>query len=269
MFVLVELGATQKSPSRSSTKIYTPLQVAEPGQCSRSTPDILQQTPAVEDSDGIERISLTNLTEYPSFGPLLLLDSTDGEGNIPTEEIVQSDQETPEMSAANSPLPQTPPNVTEKREPTTNTTTSPRFNEFLRTPRGTTVPTGRRKFAGVDIPLSSDVEEAEPEVDGTKEPAEHAENNDLEADLSTDSLSGLGGETDGEMIQKVTITRREAIALTNVLDKIPRTVVQQDNQATVDNITLTVADKPSNPPAPNVQDDEQFCGVRGEGLNIR
>ena len=81
------------------------------------------------------------------------------------------------------------------------------------------------------------MEEAEPEVDGTKEPAEHAENNDLEADLSTDSLSGLGGETDGEMIQKVTITRREAIALTNVLDKIPRTVVQQDNQATVDNIT--------------------------------
>ena len=109
MFVLVELGATQKSPSRSPTKIYTPLQVAEPGQCSRSTPDILQQTTAVEDSDGIERVSLTNLTEYPSFVPLLVLDSTDGEENIPTEEIVLSDQETPEMSAANSPLPQTPP----------------------------------------------------------------------------------------------------------------------------------------------------------------
>ena len=90
-------------------KIYTPLQVAEPGQCSRSTPDILQQTPAVEDSDGIERVSLTNLAEYPSFVPLLVLDSTDGEENIPTEEIVLSDQETPEMSAANSPLPQTPP----------------------------------------------------------------------------------------------------------------------------------------------------------------
>ena len=101
------------------------------------------------------------------------------------------------------------------------------------------------------------MEEAEPEVDGTKEPAEHAENNDLEADLSTDSFSGLGGETDGEMAQQVTITRREAIALTNVLDKIPRTVMQQDNQATIDNITLTVVDKPSNPPEPNEQDDEQ------------
>ena len=197
------------------------------------------------------------MTEYPSFGPLLLLDSTDGEENIPTEEIVLSDQETPEMSAANSPLPQTPPIVTEEREPTTHTTTSPRFTEFFRTLRGTTVPTGRRKIVGVDIPLSSDVEEAEPEVDGTKEPAEHAENNDLEADLSTDFLSGLGGETDGEMIQKVTITRREAIALTSVLDKIPRRVMQQDNQATVDNITLTVVDKSSNLPAPNLQDDEQ------------
>ena len=257
MFVLVELGATQKSPSRSPTKIYTPLQVAEPGQCSRSTPDILQQTRAVEDSDGIERVSLTNLTEYPSFVPLLVLDSTDEEENIPTEEVVLSDQETPEMSAANSPLPQTPPIVIEKREPTTNTTTSPRFTEFLRNPRGTVAPTGGRKIVGVDVPLSSDVEEAEPKVDGTKESAEHAENNDLEADLSTDSLSGLGGETDGEMVQRVTITRREAIALTNVLDKIPRTVMQQDNQATVDNITLTVVDKPSNPPEPNVQDDEQ------------
>ena len=155
------------------------------------------------------------------------------------------------------PLPQTPPIVTEKGEPTTNTTTSPRFTEFLRTPRGTAVPTGRRKIVGVDIPLSSDVEEAEPEVDGTKEPAEHAENNDLEADLSTDTLSGLGGETDSEIVQQVTITRREAIALTNVLDKIPRTVMQQDNQTTIDNITLTVVDKPSNPPEPNVQDDEQ------------
>ena len=160
------------------------------------------------------------------------------------------------MSVTNSPLPQTPPIVTEKREPTTNTTTSPRFTEFLRNPRGTNVPTGKRKIVGVDIPLSSDVEEAEPEVDGTKEPAEHAENNDLEADLSTDSLSGLGGETDGEMVQQVTITRREAIALTNVLHKITRTVMQQDNQATLDNITLTVVDKPSNPPEPNEPDDE-------------
>ena len=153
MFDLVELGATQKSPSRSLTKIYPPLQVAEPGQCSRSIPDILQQTPAVEDSDGIERISMTRLAEYPSFGPLLPLDSTDGEENIPTEEIVLSDQETAEMSVTNSPLPQTPPIVTEKREPTTNTTTSPRFTEFLRNPRGTTVPTGKRKIVGVDIPL--------------------------------------------------------------------------------------------------------------------
>ena len=162
MFVLVELGATQKSPFRSPTKIYTPLQVAEPAQCSRSTPDILQQTPAVEKSNGI---SLTNLAGYPSFGPLLLLDSADGEENIPTEEKVLSDQETPELNANNSPLPQTPPVVTEKRETTSNTTTSPRFIEFLRTLRGTTVLNGRPKIVGVDIPLSSDVEEAEPEVD--------------------------------------------------------------------------------------------------------
>ena len=181
-------------------------------------PDILQQTPAVENSDGIERISLTNLAEYPSFGPLLLLDSADGEENIPTEELVLSDQETPEMSANNSPWPQTPPVVTEKREVTSNTTTSPRFTEFLRAPRGTTVPNGRPKIVGVDIPLSSDVEEAEPEVDVTKEPAEHAEKHDLEADLSTDPLSGLGGETDGEMVQQVT----NHTTRSNCLDKCTR-----------------------------------------------
>ena len=70
-------------------------------------------------------------------------------------------------------------------------------------------------------------------------------------------MSGFGGETDGEMVQQVTITRREEIALTNVLDKIPRSVMQQDNQDTADNITLTVVDNPSNPTVPNVQDDEQ------------
>ena len=200
---------------------------------------------------------MTNLAEYPSFGPLLLLDSADREENIPTEEIVLSDQETPEMSANNSPLPQTPPVVTGKREMTSNTTTSPRLTEFLRTARGTIAPNRKPRIVGVDVPLSSDVEEAVPEVDGTKEPAEHAENHDLEADLSTDSLSGLGGETDGEMVQQVTITRREAIALTNVLDKIPLTAMQQDNQNTADNITLTVVDKPSTPTAPTAQSDEQ------------
>ena len=129
MFVSVELGSTQKSPSRSPTKIYTPLQVAEPAQCSYSTPDILQQTPAVENTDRIGRISLANLAEFPNFGLSLLPDSAGGERDIPTEEIVLSDQETPEMNTNNSPLPETPPAVVRERETHSNTITSPRFTE--------------------------------------------------------------------------------------------------------------------------------------------
>ena len=81
---------------------------------------------------------------------------------------------------------------------------------------------------GIDVPLTSDIGGAEPEVEGTREPTEHAESHDLETDLFTDSVSGVGGETNGEMVQQVTITRQEAIALTNVLDKVPRTAMQQD-----------------------------------------
>ena len=117
MFVSVELGATQKSPSRSPTKVYTPLQVVEPAQISYSTPDILQKTSAVENNDGIESISLANLAEFPSFGPLFLPNSADTEEDIPTEEVVLSDHETPKMSANNSPLPQTPPLLTGSKKP--------------------------------------------------------------------------------------------------------------------------------------------------------
>ena len=110
---------------------------------------------------------------------------------------------------------------------------------------------------GVDIPLSSDVEGTEPEIRGTREAFEHAESHDLEADLSTDSLSCLGGETDGEMVQQVTITRQEAIALTNVLGKIPRTAMQQDNQDLADDITQTVVDKSAKTVEPDGRDGEQ------------
>ena len=147
------------------------------------------------------------------------------------------------MSANNSPLTQTPPVVNKERETVANTTTSPRFTEFLRNARVSAGPVVKTKIVGVDIPLSSDVEGAEPEVGGTQEPVEHAESHDLEADLSTDSLICLGGETDGEMVQQVTITRQEAIALTNLLEKFPRTAMQQDNLDLEDDITLIVVDK--------------------------
>ena len=147
------------------------------------------------------------------------------------------------MSANDSPLPQTPPVVNKERETAANTTTSSRFTKFLRNFRGPAGPVVKTNIVRVDIPLSSDVEGAEPEVGGTQEPVEHAESHDLEAALSSDSLSCLGGETDGEMVQQVTITRQEAIALTNVLEKIPRTAMRQDNQDLEDDITLTVVDK--------------------------
>ena len=84
LFLSVELGATQKSPSRFPTKVFTPLQVAAPAQCSYSTPVSFQQSPPVEDNDGVERISLANLAEFPSSGPLLVPDSMDEDEDIPT-----------------------------------------------------------------------------------------------------------------------------------------------------------------------------------------
>ena len=109
----------------------------------------------------------------------------------------------------------------------------------------------------VDISLTSDVKGAEPEVGGTGESTEHAESHDLEADLFTDSLSCLGGETDGEMVQQVAITLQEAIALTHVLDNIPRTAMQQDNKNRTDDIILTVVDKSTNPVELDGRDGEQ------------
>ena len=257
MFVPVELGATQKSASLSPTKIYTPLQVVETAQICYSNPDFLQQTSAVDNNDGIENISLANLAEFPSFGPLFLPNSADTEQDIPTEEIVLSDQETPKMSAYNSLLRQTPPVVNKERETATNTTTSPRFAEFLRAPRGSTGPVVKTKIVEVDTPLSFDVEGAEPKIGGTREPVEHAESHDLEAHLSTDSLSCLWGETNREMVQQVTITRQEAIALTIALDKIPRTALQRDNQDLADDITLNVVDKSTKTVKPDGRNGEQ------------
>ena len=59
------------------------------------------------------------------------------------------------------------------------------------------------------------------------------------------------------MVQQVTITRQEAIALTSLPDKISRTAMQQDNQDTADDITLTVVDKPTNPVEPDGREVEQ------------
>ena len=63
-----------------------------------------------------------------------------------------------------------------------------------------------------------------------------------EVETSTDLLSEDVGETDGEAVQQVTITLRVVKALSNMLDKIPRTVLLQGNQSAIENIILTVVE---------------------------
>ena len=197
---------------------------------------------ATEDNDGIERISLVKLAKFSSFEPLLKPDEDlylDEDEDIPTQETELPGQETPEIGINDPALAPTPPAADSERATTSNTITPPRFTEFLRTTRGTPNPCREIQNCGHWCPPYFCCRRSGTRIRGDERTCNRAETHELEADLSTDSLSDIGGETDGEMVQQVTITRREAIALISVLDKIPLTAMLQGKQDTIDNITLT------------------------------
>ena len=74
-FVLAELGSSQKSPARSPTRTYIPLQVSSPqaGTSTTFTPPTVSSP--VKFDEGIERMIIDQHNVSSSLGQLVILDS--------------------------------------------------------------------------------------------------------------------------------------------------------------------------------------------------
>ena len=153
-FVSVDFGSTQKSPARSPTKVYIPLEVAaiesenppQPVQStSENTPVLTSQTtaesprldelpeqPTTRNDDGIEQVIVDNLDASLSPKVLVIQETTETEkGGAPQDPACDVSQLLSNLSsmAVNDPFLQ---DVTGAAEALNSYhTTSPRFSSFL------------------------------------------------------------------------------------------------------------------------------------------
>ena len=73
-------------------------------------------------------------------------------------------------------------------------------------------------------------------------------------------------EPEEETIQQVTVTRQEVLALSSVLDKIPKTALVRGDRNVPENITLTVVGQAKNPPVQDVQSTSQGETVKQQNI---
>ena len=135
--VSVDLGATQTSPARSPTKVYTPLEAVSP--TTQNPPEDLPiQETSTGSNEGIERVLATSLDESAGSGQLLIHDTTNGSSEIPIEEIELSDKNVTVTEDNDQTLATTTePNVEELPQVTFNSN-CPRFTEFINMVRDAT-----------------------------------------------------------------------------------------------------------------------------------
>ena len=240
LFVLVELGATEKSPGRSTTKIYTPLEVIPPGQSTVPSPianpehisDItIGSFTIASDSAAVELEELQGETVIDTAEDIVdpdgivhspaqvnfdLLDST-----INPEELETSKEEdTPHLASIHE-------NLVEPLLSGVNAMTMDTSPEAITDPNvGASVPLPKQQastslFTQFLLPSpTAQVEQLG--LDPAKHNASLNKSNDKADEVPTDSETT---EVHRSNVQSVNITRNELVAITNVIEKLPQSYI--------------------------------------------
>ena len=219
--------------------------------------DLPIQETSTGSNEGIERILTTSLDESAGSGQLLIRDTTNGSSEIPIEEIELSDKNVTVTEDNDQTLATTTePNV-EKLPQVTFSTNSPRFTEFINMVRGATTSSPKLDRPDIDQPHTSSkgnppTDLAEGENRGRNEELPESNEDIPDASQARDLV-----ESEEETVQQVTVTRQEVLALSSVLDKIPKTALVRGDRNVPENITLTVVGQAQNSPVQDVQSTSQ------------
>ena len=185
------------------------------------------------------------MDESAGSGQLLIHETTNGPSEIPIEEIELSVKNVTVTEDNNHTLATTTvPNVGEQPQ-VTFTTNSPRFTEFIKMVQRATTSSPKLNRPDVDQPLNSP--EGNPQTNLTE--GENKERDDelpeSNEDIPNTSHATDCVDTEVEAVQQFTVTRQEVLALSSVLDKIPRTFLVRGDRNVPDNITLIVVGQAS------------------------
>ena len=208
-----------------------------------SPEDLPIQETSTGSNEGIERVLASSLDESAGSGQFLIHDTTNGSSEIPIEEIELSDKNVTVTEDNDQTLATTAvPNVGELPQ-VTFTTNSPRFTEFINMVRDATTSSPKLNRPDVDQPHNSS--EGIPltnlaEGENRERDEELPESNE---DIPDTSHAGDRVETEKETIQQVTVTRQEVLALSSVLDKIPKTALVRGDRNVPENTLSLLLDK--------------------------
>ena len=199
----------------------------------------------------------------------MIHDTTNGSSEIPIEEIELSDKNVTVTEDNDQTLATTTVPKVEEQPQVTFTTNSPRFTEFINMVRGATTSGIKLNRPDVDQPLNSS--EGNPPTNltegGNKErDDEMPESNE---DIPDTSHARDCVDPEVETVQQVTVTRQDVLALSSVLDKIPKTALVRGDRNVPDNITLTVVGQAQNPPVQDVQSTSQGETTEHSPDNLR
>ena len=225
--VLVELGATNKSPARSPTKIYTPLRVVSP---SHSEPSVYSIPAPTDLSLNQARESTEQL--FNESGDLTIDTTADEEMEshaslLNLMQLVERDQstETPLIANDDSPIDVAVQEDNENDAPLIASTFSPRYSQFL-TP---------------ELPAAASQPGTPPEVqaqtlggDPKPTPPRQISNEEFEEMPSSSGLS-------------INLTQNEVAMLRNVLDRIPQSLLVRERNEPNPEFSVSVV---ANPPVP-------------------
>ena len=272
LFVLVELGASEKSPGRSPTKIYTPLEVIPPGQSTVPNPianpehisvitigsstiasdnaaaeleepqgeTVVDTAEDIVDPDGI--------VHSPAHVNVDLLDST-----INPEELETSKEENiPHLASIHE-------NLVALLLSGVNAMTMDTSPEVITDPNvGASVPLPKQQASTslfTQFLLPSPTAQVEHlDLDPAKHNASLNKSNNKADEVPTDSETT---EVHRSNVQSVNITRNELVAITNVIEKLPQSYIggteTEDNQG----ISFSVVeDTLQEPPGGNPEEDQ-------------
>ena len=221
--VLVERGATEKSPACSPTKIYTPLVVAsptttaEPARRTDSVPVeviIIDSSTVVSATEEVDPASpaIDIITESPATpdNPVtpILTGITMMSVDAPSNEPSGTHQENP-ASLTNLQMP------------------SPRLTQFLRISQQDTSP----ELTPNVVKLGTTIEEED-------------------FNMQTDDIPTVNYtiEQPGPNVPNISITRKEILALTNVLGRIPPSFLESTELETGPGFPISMVEYPPSPP---------------------
>ena len=227
-FVLVELGSSQKSPARSPTRTYIPLQVAELPVAGPSSPVQPSNSTPTKANDGIEQVLADGLNNSFSPGQLVIHDpekSDRAENEEPEPSVIEISPALPDLSLMSVSDPKIMGNPENTVTPPVSQSNSPRFTAFLS--ENAPDPTGPPEV-----------------VSGENPPEQSGEPEQNEAPNPKVGTSGPSTAAPQELV----ITRQEAFTLSSVLGRIPRELISQAEVDESDNITLNVIEDPPQSP---------------------